>query len=123
MINTDRIVPVTKTDLLTLYGNIMTLAGSTVAALAATTPGEFEIAEAPASGSLLAAEPVTTLDIDAEVSAVTVYFIAAYDYAGFTVGGAAATIDADSDDVNAGGATLYKAELASGEITISKVGF
>ncbi len=30
MINTDRIVPVTKTDLVTLYANILTIAGKTV---------------------------------------------------------------------------------------------
>lgn len=123
MINTDRIVPVTKTDLITLYGNIMTLAGSTVAALKATNPGEFEVEEAPANGSLLAAEPVTTLDIDADVSAVTVYFIPAYDFAGFTVGGAAATIADGSDEVDADGSSLYTAALATGEITITKVGF
>ena len=33
MINSDRIVPVTKVDLLTLYGNIMKLAGTTVTKL------------------------------------------------------------------------------------------
>ena len=32
MINADRIVPVTQVDLLTLYGNIMKLAGTTVTA-------------------------------------------------------------------------------------------
>ena len=123
MINTDRIVPVTKTDLVTLYGNIMTLAGSTVAALEATAPGVFKVVEAPQSGSLLAAEPVKALDIDGEVSAVTIYFLAAYDFEGFTVGGTAATIADGSDEVEADDASLYSATLATGEITISKIGF
>ena len=123
MINNDRIVPVTKTDLITLYGNILTLAGSTVAALEATAPGVFEVAEAPQSGSLLAAEPVKTLDIDADVSAVTIYFVAGYDFEGFTVGGAAATIAVGSDEVNADDTTIYTAVLATGQITITKVGF
>lgn len=123
MINTDRIVPVTKTDLVTLYANILTIAGQTIAALQATAPGAFEIAEAPASGSLIAAEPVINLDIDADVSAVTVYFLAGYNFAGITIGGAAATLADGSAEVEADDSSLYKAELATGEVTITKVGF
>ena len=123
MINTDRIVPVTKTDLITLYGNIMTLAGATVAAVEATAPGVFSVDEAPAGGYLLANEPIKSLDIDAGVSAVTIYFVAGYDFEGFTVGGAAATIADGSDEVNADDVTLYSAALATGEITITKIGF
>lgn len=121
MINEDRIVSVTKTDLLTLYGNIMTIAGEEVTALVATTPGEFEVTEAPTSGSYLAAEPIVTIDIADGVTAVAVYFIPAYTYAGFTIAGD--SIETSGDEVNADGATLYKAELASGTVTISKVGF
>lgn len=123
MINKNRIVPVTKTDLITLYGNIMTLAGSTIAALEATAPGVFSVDEAPAGGALLANEPVKSLDIDAGVSAVTIYFVAGYDFEGFTVGGVAATIADGSDDVKADDVTIYSAVLATGEITISKIGF
>lgn len=121
MINTDRIVPVTKTDLLTLYGNIFTIAGETVTALEATAPGVFEITEAPESGSLLAAEPVTSLDIAEDVTAVTVYFLAAYDFAGFTLAGVAT--ETAGAEVVADDSSLYKAELASGTVTISKIGF
>ena len=118
MINTDRIVPVTVTDLLTLYGNILTIAGETVAAVQATTPGKFEVSEA--ATDLIAAEPVKTMDFAEGVSAATVYFIADYNYAGFTVDGVAVTA---TGDVEADGRTLYKAELADGAITITKIGF
>lgn len=125
MINTDRIVPVTATDLISLYGLILKMDSnnSSLAALdASTTDGQFEVTST--SGSLLIAdEPVQALDIATGVSAVTIYFVPAYDYAGFTVNGAAATIDSDSDAVSPDGRTLYKAVLASGEITITKVGF
>jgi len=119
MINTDRIVPVMATDLLTLYGNIFKIAGTTISALPAKSIGVFELTAA-ASGNQLCAEPVETLDFAEGVTSATVYFIPALDYAGFTVAGAAATV---SGDVVADGSTLYKAELATGTVTISKVGF
>ncbi len=119
MINTDRIVPVMATDLLTLYGNILTIAGETVEALQATSVGVFELTTA-ASGDQLAAEPVETLDFGAGVSTATVYFIPALDYSGFTIEGAAATV---TGEVNADGSTLYKAELSGGAVTVTKVGF
>jgi hypothetical protein len=119
MINTDRIVPVLATDLITLYGTIMKLAGTSVTAVQADTPGEFALTSG--SGNLLAAEPVKTLDFGSGVTAAVVYFVPAYDYAGFTVAGAAVT--PSGDEVNAGGATLYTATLASGAVTIAKKGF
>lgn len=119
MINTDRIVPVMATDLLTLYGNILTIAGETVAALQATSVGVFKLTTA-ASGDQLAAEPVETLDFAEGVSAATVYFIPALNYSGMTIAGAATT---PTGEVNADGSTLYKAVLADSAVTISKVGF
>lgn len=119
MINTDRIVPVMATDLLTLYGNILTIAGETVAALQASSVGVFELTTA-ASGDQLAAEPVETLDFAEGVSAATVYFIPALNYSGMTIAGAATT---PTGEVNADGSTLYKAVLADSAVTISKVGF
>lgn len=118
MINNDRIVPVTVTDLLTLYGNILTIAGETVDAVQATNPGIFEVEDA--ANDLIAAEPVAAMDFAEGVSAATVYFIAAYNYSGFTIDGAAATV---TGDVNPDGRTLYKAELATGAVTVTQVGF
>lgn len=118
MINKDRIVPVMATDLITLYGNILTIAGETVAAVQAINPGEFVVDDA--TTDLLAAEPVKTMDFAEDVTAATVYFVADYDFAGFTLNGTAATV---SGDVDADGCTLYKAELADSAITITKIGF
>lgn len=122
MINEDRIVSVTKTDLLSLYGVILKAANVDVAKLDATATGTFEISEALTTGYVLADEPVKSLDIASAVTSASVYFVAAYDFEGFTVGGASATIASASVDVEKDGNTLYLAVLADGEITISKVG-
>lgn len=124
MINTDRIVPVQATDLISLYGLILLQDSnnSGLTALDASNIGEFQITSG--SAPLIADEPAKVIDIDATASSVsscTVYFVPAYDYKGFTVDGAAvATAGAT---VNADGRTLYKATLSSSTITIAKVGF
>lgn len=122
MINEDRIVSVTKTDLLSLYGVILKAAKVAVAKLDATETGTFKISSALTTDYVLANEPVKSLDIASTVTSASIYFVAAYDFEGFTVGGASATIASASVDVEADGNTLYLAVLADGEITISKVG-
>lgn len=119
MINSNRIVPVMATDLITLYGTIMKLAGTSVTAVQADDPGVFNLTSG--SGNLLAAEPVKSLDFDSGVTSAVVYFVAAYDFAGFTVAGAAVTPSGAA--VNADGCTLYTATLASGAVTIAQKGF
>lgn len=124
MINNERIVPVTITDLISLYSVILKsdLSGS-LAKLEADAPGEFTVKSG--ATALIAAEPVKTLDIDAttsSVSSATVYFMAAADYTGFTIDGTAETPAEGSEEVNGGSGDLYKAVLASGDITITKVG-
>lgn len=121
MINQNRIVPVTVTDLLTLYGTIMKLAGTTVTAVQATDPGVFELTSG--SGNLLAAEPVETLDFGSSVTAAVVYFVPAYNYSGFSIAGTAVTPAAGSAEVNPDGRTLYSATLANGAVTIAQVSF
>ena len=66
MINNDRIVPVTRTDLLSLYSAMLTAASVTITKLAATAPAEFDVKSA--ATALIADEPVKTLDIDATAS-------------------------------------------------------
>lgn len=124
MINQDRIVPVQAVDLISLYGLILTMNSdnSSLAALDATNPGEFEVAST-AGSVLLADEPVETLDFASGYTAGTVYFVPAYDYTGFTINGTAVTPAEGSATVNPDGRTLYKAVLASGAVTITKVGF
>jgi len=119
MINEKRIVPVTKVDLLTLYGNIMKLAGTTVGDVQASEPGVFVVASG--SGNKIAAEPVKSFDFASGVSSMTVYFVPAFDYEGFKVQGTAVTTLGAT--VSADGATLYTATLSSGDVTIAKVGF
>lgn len=124
MINTDRIVPVQATDLISLYGLILLQDSnnSGLTALDASNIGEFQITSG--SNVLIADEPAKVIDIDAtasSVSACTVYFVPAYDYEGFTIDGVAVVTAGAT--VNADGRTLYKATLSSGTITIAKVGF
>lgn len=124
MINTDRIVPVTAQDLISLYAIILVQNSnnSTLAKLyAEDVAGDFQIKSG--SAPLIASEPVKTCDIDAtasSVSAATLYFVPAYDFVGFTIDGVKVT---PTGSVNADGRTLYKAVLSSGAITITKVGF
>ena len=118
MINTNRIVPVQKTDLLTLYGNILKIASVSVTALASTGIGEFE--QATNSATVIASEPVKTLNFGSSVTTATVYFIPDADYQGFTKTGATLTV---SGKVDADGVTLYTATLSTNALTIAKVGF
>lgn len=120
MINNDRIVPVTATDLLSLYAVILKAASVTLTVAEASHPGVFEVAAAPQSGSLIASEPVESLNFGADVSAATVYFVPAYDYKGFSVNGTAVT--ATGDTVKADGKSLYLATLSSGAVSIAAQG-
>ena len=125
MINSDRIVPVTATDLTTLYGLILKQDTTNNSTLAALNPhdveGDFKVTSG--SAPLLASQPAKSIDIDAtasSVSAATIYFVPAYDYKGFTIDGVAIT---PTGTVVADGSTLYKAVLATGAVTITKAGF
>lgn len=126
MINSDRIVPVTKTDLISLYSTILLQASgnSGLAKLTSTDiAGNYQIKTN--NGVLIADQPVVSCDIDAttsSVSACTLYFMADPAFTGFTIDGVAEEAAAGSVDVVADG-SLYKAVLASGDITITKVGF
>lgn len=122
MINTERIVPIQKVDLISMYGLILQQNTDTLAAVDAEDPeGNFEITEATAP--MIASEPISTCDFSTDVTSATLYFVPAYDYAGFTIDGAAATVAENDVTVNPDGRTLYKAVLADSEITITQVGF
>ena len=126
MINDKRIVPVMKTDLISLYSVILKQASgnSALAKLASLDIlGNFQIKTNNAV--LIADQPVVSCDIDAtasSVSACTLYFVADADYTGFKIDGVAVTPEDGSVDVVADG-SLYKAVLASGDITVTRVGF
>lgn len=120
MINKNRIVPVQATDLITLYSIILkqNSNNSTLAKVdAKNEAGEFAVASA--STPLLCSEPVSALDLAAAISSATIYFVPAYDFAGFTQNGTPCTT---SGTVEADGNTLYSATLATGTLTYAKVG-
>lgn len=124
MINNNRIVPVQATDLISLYAVILkqdTTNNSTLAKADATN-AEGDFAITAASTPLICSEPAKSIDLAAAVTAATVYFVPAYSYKGFTLAGVAEEPAAGSVEVEADGATLYKAVLSSGDITITKVG-
>lgn len=122
MINNDRIVPVQKIDLLSLYGTVMKLAQVEYDVLAANNvEGDFSVTGSGDVGLMLANQPVKTCDFADGVSGGVVLFVPAYDYEGFTVAGAAATYAEGSETVNPDGVTLYKAVLASGDVTVTAV--
>ncbi|MCR5652226.1 MAG: hypothetical protein K6F88_00330 [Ruminococcus sp.] len=119
MINADRIVPVIKTDLLSLYGTILKVANVSFGVVeASTVEGDFTVTGTGAAGTFLGNQPVKTLDFATGVTSATVYFVAAYDFGGFTVAGAAATT---TGTVTPDDATLYKAELSGGTVTVTAV--
>lgn len=118
MINTNRIVPVQKTDLLTLYGTMLKIASVSAEALTGAN-GVYQVKTN--SKTYLCDAPVKSLDFDATTSSVTagtVYFVADYDFTKVSKDGTkvTATISADAS-------TLYKAVLADGSVTVTKVGF
>ena len=120
MINKDRVVPVTAIDLMSLYALILKAAGETITAVDAKDPeGDFVIEENPAN-DVIASEPVKSFDFAGTTSAAVVYFVPTYDYEGFKIAGAA--VEATGDEVVADHANLYKATLATGAVSIAKVG-
>ena len=125
MVNNDRIVPIQKIDLLSMIGTVLNIANVSFTVLAPTdTTGDFSVTGSGAAGTFLANQPVQTLDFASGVTGGTVYFVPGFDFSAITVAGAAATIDTDGlalADVAPDGVTLYKAVLASGEVTISAV--
>lgn len=125
MVNNDRIVPIQKIDLLSMIGTILNIASVSFEVLAATDiEGDFSVTGSGDAGNVLANQPVQTLDFADGVTAGTVYFVPAYSFSAITVAGAAATIDDSGvaiSDVQPDGVTLYKAVLASGEVTISAI--
>lgn len=122
MINKDRIVSILKTDLLSLVGTILGLIGTSYAVIKSSdVEGTFAVTGTGAAGNKLADQPLKTCDFGENVTSGTVFFVAAYDYAGFTIDGAAATMGDGSVTVNPDGATLYKAVLGSNKVTVSAI--
>ena len=121
MINKDRIVPVTKTDLLSLYAMILklTMTAVVVKPLAAEdVVGNFIVNDGDAETMFVLNQPAKTVNFDG-VTAVQVAFVADYDFDGFRIGGE--TVAATGDAVDADGVTLYTAVLLNGAVNVKKV--
>lgn len=63
MVNEKRIVPVTNTDLLTLYGLILKLKGLTIAAVSAGDTGVFAMTSVQETSSLMNLSKVLILAV------------------------------------------------------------
>lgn len=120
MVNTDRIVPIAKIDLISAYGTSMALAGTSFGVIGASTvEGDFSVTGSGSVGNKLANQPVKSLDFVSGVTAGVVYFVAAYDYEGFKVAGTAVTTSGAT--VVPDGVTLYTATLSTGAVAIAAV--
>lgn len=119
MVNEKRVVPIQKIDFLSLIGTALNLIGTSFSVLAAAdVEGAFTVTGSGSVGNVLANQPAKTIDFAEGVTAATVYFVAAYDFAGVKIAGAAVT---PTGSVKADGITLYKAVLATGAVTITAV--
>lgn len=119
MVNNDRIVPITNIDFLSMIGTVLTLNGTNfTVAQAQTVEGDFTISPAEGQSNFLVNQPAKTINV-ATSDAVTIYFVAAYGYAGFSINGTAVTTTGDT--VQPDGITLYKALSVGDAVRITAV--
>lgn len=115
MINKDRIVPITATDLLTLIYTEQAINNSKFALATTNKVGCFDIQSNPADASAyLCAEPVKEMNISSALT-TPITFIPDYDFKGITVDGNSATLRPDSDSIIADGVSLYMVVYDSGD--------
>lgn len=119
MFNDKQIVPVQKTDLISLYATVLSLAGTSFAKQTGNVEGDFVLANS-ASGNLLCDAPVKVLDFGG-ASAAVVYFVAGYDFEEIRVNGTKVS-PAGGITVEKDCATLYTATLSGGTVTLAKKG-
>lgn len=119
MINENRIVPVTKSDLLSIYANMFVVADKDVTVLHASEIGAFSLAAELAPNEIaVCAEPVKTFDLNRHGGAGNIAFIPALDYDGFYNNGVKVVFD--GDEVKPDGVTLYIVHMTSAESVMSK---
>lgn len=113
MVNSERIVPITSMDFLSMIGTVMTLQGTSFTVVkAADVEGNFTAG----TGNSLLNQPAKSIAFSG--SSATVYFVADYHFAGFSKAATTLTI---SGDVVDDGITLNKAVLSSGTVTVTQV--
>lgn len=116
MINDKRIVPVQKTDMLSVWAGVLALANISATKLDASDIGVFS--QTTNSATVICSEPVKSFNFGSSVTGATVYFIPSADYEGFTKTSAALTV---TGDVVADGVALYSASLSTNALTITKI--
>ena len=121
MVNKNRIVPVLKIDLLSLYATIVAMtAGAPIKLIKAKdVAGSFEannVVEYDGYSSICN-QPVKTLVVT-ELDDAQIYFTASFDFEGVTYNGVAVEPD---DTIVKDAATLYIMDIDGGEPTIKAV--
>ena len=119
MVNKERIVPIQRIDLLTNYHVMLSLANISHTVISGDVEGNFTVTGSGDVGNKLANQPVEALNFASGVTAAVVYFVADFDYKGFSINGTA--VVTTGADVEADGATLYKATLSGGGVAIAAV--
>ena len=112
-VNTNQIVPVTKIDLISLYGLILKRSSVSADNL---DPSDNEGNYSCGTGTKLATTPLKSCNFTG--SSGTIYFVPAVDYVGFTRTGGSVTM---SGTLTADGCSLYSASLSSGTVTLTKI--
>lgn len=123
MINAERIMPVTKTDLISLYSVILAQNSEYSAYLlhlaADSVDGCFKCDSA---GLFIADQPLKSCDFGTFEDPVRVFFVADDHFSGFSIDGVKVTPSASSVEVIADG-SLYSVTVANNTLTVAKVGF
>lgn len=132
MINKDRIVPVTATDLISLYSTIIVQQNSSVKPIdAIDVEGDFSL-EGVTDNTLIASQPVKRLDVPSDASSTSFYFVADYEFEGIFINGVEVPVTVvtmggytTNEDIKNDGCTLYLAQFSgsSTSMNVKKVGF
>lgn len=114
MINNDRIVPVQKIDLLSLYATIIAIADEEQPLIIESedVAGTFGADSDNNSMSSICNQPVKTLDIMDEMTGGSIYFVAAHDFEWVKYND---EVVVEPSNVITDAATLYKIVITGGE--------
>lgn len=127
MINKDRIVPVTATDLISLYSVILGFIGEGTSPFKidpATVDGVYDItADLPQGRFAILSQPAKEIKIASTIESAAFFFVPDYNFTGVTVDGEALPSASGSDEVVPDGCSLYSADIASGTVRYIKFGF
>ena len=113
MINKDRIVPIQRTDYLSLLGTIFAVVGFSQSASLTSlyylksddVEGNFTVPDTYSSGdAVILTQPAKSINVDDIQAGAAYFFCAAYDFKGVFASGAEVELNAD---IKADGVSLY----------------